>query len=240
MNHVFSISWAYLTVICHSIPLYWERSRTRRPTVNDVIKSHPISQPAVPQREGDGGDEDARADFYEPGKNRSNSLGCTPLHGFRRDKRTSLSGLIALATLLVDSHLTDPRLMSSDFSIRIERSLAFVLHYLNTPCSRSSILTPSVNCRKFAFHLENCVMLPENVTKSLLRSLHCSCQSRKYNVLQVTSNDTITGCRLNKVCWLAVNVDADDLRLCGLPFLVGTKDMVCHQLSGEPKYLDLS
>jgi hypothetical protein len=58
MIHVFSISWAYLTVICYSVPLYWERSRTRRPTVNGVINTNPISQPAVPQREGDGGDED--------------------------------------------------------------------------------------------------------------------------------------------------------------------------------------
>ena len=59
MNHVFSISWAHLTVICYSVPLYWERSQTRRPFVNDVINTQPISQPAVPQREGDGCDEDA-------------------------------------------------------------------------------------------------------------------------------------------------------------------------------------
>jgi hypothetical protein len=122
--------------------------------------------------------------------------------------------------------------VSSDFSIRSERSLAFVLHYHNTPCSRSSTFTPSVQ----EFYL------PSGKSRDAHRKCYeivasiaplCSCQSHQYNILQA-SNDTITGCRLNKVFWLAVDADADDfkLRLCGLPLPVGMKDMVCHRLLG--------
>jgi hypothetical protein len=101
-----------------SAPLYWERSRTWRPTVNDVINTYPISQPAAPQREGE--EEHVLPPAWIP----------------RRDKRISLSGINCInnptgrqSWVFKSTHPTDPRLVSSDFfNQKLNVHIAFVLH----------------------------------------------------------------------------------------------------------------
>ena len=99
----------------------------------------------------------------------ANSLECTPpLHNSQTRQAHLVIGIDRISNptgrqswIFEPTHPTDPRL-SSDLSIRFERSIAFVPHYHNTPYSRSSVFIPSVNRKNFNFHLENHAMLPGN------------------------------------------------------------------------------